>query len=318
MKRQRSSPPAGGHPIAVVADRTGLSQDVLRVWERRYGVVQPLRGPGGQRLYTNADIERLQLLQQATRAGRSISLVAKLPTAELSRLVAEDAAARDRQSRDAQGTNEASDLVLVALTLARSLDAAALDSELRRAVSRLGTTTFIEMLAAPLLRRVGDEWHAGRLTPAQEHLVSTTVHDIVVEVMRSFANQNGAPKLLVTTPAGDRHVIGAALVGAAAAVDGWNVLYLGADLPAEEIARAARTAAVRAVAVSVVYVEQRTSVLAELRALRASLPSSVPLIVGGGGASGLRRDLAASDIEVETSIAGLLRTLRKDRPEERA
>lgn len=318
MKRQRASPQASDHPIAVVADRTGLSQDVLRIWERRYGVVQPSRGPGGQRLYSSADIERLQLLHRATRAGRSISHVAKLPTAELTQLVAEDDAAREQQSRDMPTANGASDLVLVALTLARSLDAAALDSELRRAVSRLGTTTFIEMLAAPLLRRVGDEWHAGRLTPAQEHLVSTTVHDIVVEVMRSFANQNGASKLLVTTPAGERHVIGAALVGAAAAVDGWNVLYLGADLPAEEIAQAARAAAVRAVAVSVVYVEQRKSVLAELRTLRANLPPTVLLIVGGAGASGLRRDLAASDIEVETDIAGLLRTLRRDRQVERA
>lgn len=312
MKRQSASP-ATGQPIAVVADRTGLSQDVLRVWERRYGVVRPRRGPGGQRLYTNADIERLQLLHQATRAGRSISHVAGLPPAELARLVAEDAAARERQLRDAPGTNEASDLVEGALTLARSLDAAGLDVELRRAASRMGTTTFIEMLAAPLLRRVGDEWHAGRLTPAQEHLLSTTVHDIVVEVMRSVANQNGAAKLLVTTPAGERHVIGAALVGAAAAVDGWNVLYLGADLPAAEIARAARTAAVDAVAVSVVFVEQRKSVLAELRALRASLPPAVPLIVGGAGAAGLRRDLVASGIDVETNITGLLRTLRKDR-----
>lgn len=310
MKRQRSSRVTSGEPIAVVADRTGLSQDVLRVWERRYGVVQPRRGPGGQRLYTNDDIERLQLLHQATRAGRSISQVAKLTTAALTQLVAEDDAARERQSPPTPGTTEASDLILVALTLARSLDAIALDAELRRAASRMGTALFIETLAAPLLRRVGDEWHAGRLTPAQEHLVSSTVHDIVVEVMRSFANQSGASKLLVTTPAGERHVIGAALVGAAAAVDGWNVLYLGADLPAEEIAHAARTAAVRAVAVSVVYAEPRKSMLAELRALRASLPPTMPLIVGGAGANALRRDLAGSDIEVETNIAGLLRKLR--------
>src|SRR5690242_15124018 len=318
MKRQRSTPVTSGQPIAVVADRTGLSQDVLRVWERRYGVVQPRRGPGGQRLYTNADIERLQLLHQATRAGRSISQVAKLTSAALTQLVAEDDAARARQAPSTPGTNEASDLVLVALTLARSLDAVALDVELRRAGSRMGTATFIETLAAPLLRRVGDEWHAGRLTPAQEHLASSTVHDIVVEVMRSFGNQTGAPKLLVTTPAGERHVIGAALVGAAAAVDGWNVLYLGADLPAQEIAHAARMAAVRAVAVSVVYVQQPKSVFAELHALRANLPATVRLIVGGAGASALRRELAASDIEVETSILGLLRSLRKDRPAESA
>ena len=96
----------------------------------------------------------------------------------------------------------------------------------------MGVTAFLESVAAPLLRRVGDEWHAGRLTPAQEHLVSSVLHDIAVETMRALTQQVGVPRVLVATPAGERHVIGAALVGAAAAVEGWNVLYLGADLPA--------------------------------------------------------------------------------------
>src|SRR5512141_1849871 len=96
-----------GHPIAVVAERTGLSQDVLRVWERRYDAVQPVRSPGGQRHYSDADIERLSLLRAATGAGRSIGQVARLPTEAIAALVADDAAARSRRASAPSGTPDA-------------------------------------------------------------------------------------------------------------------------------------------------------------------------------------------------------------------
>src|SRR5690242_7042924 len=156
------------HPIAVVTERTGLSQDLLRVWERRYGAVIPARGAGGQRLYSDTDIERLTLLSSATRAGRSISHVARLSTADLAALVDEDIAARRRLPTAVVAVSTARDLVGDAMTLARALDSTSLDDTLRRSVATLGISTFIESVAAPLLRRVGDEWHAGHLTLAQE------------------------------------------------------------------------------------------------------------------------------------------------------
>jgi len=314
MKALQESPPAAArHPIAVVAERTGLTQDVLRVWERRYGAVQPERGAGGQRRYTDADIERLALLHAATRAGRSIGQVAGLPTDALTALVDEDVAARARPSPPATAATAATEAVAASLALARALDGARLDEALRRTAARLGVSAFLESVAAPLLRQVGDEWHAGRMTPAQEHLVSSALHDIIVETMRSFSTANGAPRVLVATAAGDRHAVGAALVGAAAAVEGWNVLYLGADLPAAEIADAARTAAVRVVALSLVYVDDRARVLGELRAIRSRLPREVTLIAGGGGAGALASELAAMGVRVESSIPGLVAELRRER-----
>ena len=314
MKALQENPTAAArHPIAVVAERTGLTQDVLRVWERRYGAVQPERGAGGQRRYTDADIERLALLHAATRAGRSIGQVAGLPTDALTALVDEDVAARARQSPPATAASAATEAVAASLALARALDGARLDEALRRTAARLGVSAFLESVAAPLLRQVGDEWHAGRMTPAQEHLVSSALHDIIVETMRSFSKANGAPRVLVATAAGDRHAVGAALVGAAAAVEGWNVLYLGADLPAAEIADAARTAAVRVVALSLVYVDDRARVLGELRAIRSRLPREVTLIAGGGGAGALASELAAMGVRVESSMPGLVAELRRER-----
>jgi len=309
---QESPPVAARHPIAVVAERTGLTQDVLRVWERRYGAVHPERGAGGQRRYTDADIARLALLHAATRAGRSIGQVAGLSTDALEALVNEDVTARARQAPPAVASSAAMEAVAASLALARTLDGARLDEALRRTAAQLGVSAFLESVAAPLLRQVGDEWHAGRMTPAQEHLASSVLHDIIVETMRTFSKANGAPRVLVATAAGDRHAVGAALVGAAAAVEGWSVLYLGADLPAAEIADAARAAAVRVVALSVVYVDDRARMLGELRAIRSRLPREVTLIAGGGGSGALAAELSAMGVRVESSLAGLVAELRRE------
>lgn len=299
------------HPIAVAAERTGLSQDVLRVWERRYGAVNPSRGPGGQRLYTDADIERLALMHAATSAGRSVGQVARLSTDAITALVAEDSAARERRVPLAIETPDAGIAVNDALTLTRMLDATRLDERLRRAATLLGIGAFLESVAVPLLHQLGEEWSAGRLTPAHEHLASSVLHDIAAETMRTFARRNDAARVLVATPAGELHAIGAALVGAVAAVQGWNVIYVGANLPASEIAGAAVAADVRLVAVSVVYVDDRVRVLAELRALRTLLSKDVPLVTGGAGAGLLEPELLAFGVRVESSLAGWIAELRR-------
>ncbi|MEO5568791.1 MAG: cobalamin-dependent protein [Gemmatimonadaceae bacterium] len=293
--------PEPRHPIAVVAERTGLSQDVLRVWERRYSAVVPLRGPGGQRLYSDADIERLRLMHSTSRAGRNIGQVAGMSTEALAVLAAEDAAARPLVPERTDGS-QATEILLTVLAHAKALDAGSLSDELRRAATSLGVRTFIETIAGPLMRRVGDEWHAGSLTVAQEHLATAALHDLLLDMMRSFVNRPGAPRMLVATPAGERHVIGAAMVGASAAADGWNVVYLGADLPAADIADAARASRASVVALSIVYAEERGRLLDEIGRIREELPHEVRLMVGGAGARAMATSLRAIGVEVVSQI----------------
>jgi methanogenic corrinoid protein MtbC1 len=292
------------HPIAVVAARTGLSPDVLRVWERRYRAVVPARSADGQRLYTDADVERLQSLRSAIEAGRSIGQIARLPSTELAAMVEEDAAARAPEPPDDTATGT-SDMVADALAHILALDAPALDGLLRRAASLLGVSSFLERVAALLLRRVGEEWHAGRLSVAQEHLATAVTEDVLRTIMRELASANGAARVVVATPAGERHAVGAVLVGARAAADGWNVVFLGADLPAEEIASAATATSARAVALSVVYVDDPRRLLRELRALRERLPAQIAMIVGGAGAAPLRHQLRAIGILVADTLSDL-------------
>lgn len=300
------------HPIAVAAERTGLTQDVLRVWERRYGAVSPARSTNGLRVYSDDDVHRLTLLRQATRAGRSIRQIAKLSTHALEALVQEDAVARDKRGRARFAAPDPGDVVSATLALARLLDAPALDDALRRAAVTMGMPAFLETVAAPLLREIGDEWHAGRLSPAHEHMVTSSLHDIIVAMMRAFTSRKDAHTMLVATASGERHVIGASLVGAAAALEGWNVLYLGANLPAAEIAEAATLADVRVVAVSIIYVENSDEVMSEMRMLRKLLPEKIPLVAGGAGATSIARALLDIGVRVESSVSGFLDDVRSD------
>ena len=291
-----------GHPISVVAERTGLSRDVLRVWERRYTAVEPMRTPGGQRLYSNEDIDRFRLLAAATKHGRNISQVAGLATDALQRLVSEDEAQRPELVPDSDG-QALTERVEVAMQHTRAFDGSALDRELRRTIARYGIPLFLEDVVPALMQRVGDEWQAGRMSVAHEHLASAAVIAIILEAMRSVPESPGAPRLLVATPASERHAVGAALASAAAALDGWTIIYLGVDVPATDIVAAAVSSNARAVALSIVHTDVPDFVLRELHAVRAALAANVLVIVGGAAAARLADRLIEPGLIVCDSIA---------------
>jgi DNA-binding transcriptional MerR regulator/methylmalonyl-CoA mutase cobalamin-binding subunit len=298
------------HPIGVVAERTRLSQDVLRVWERRYRVVEPGRSPTGQRLYSDADIERLRLLSLATQSGRTISHVASLDTEDLARMVREDEEARGAARDAAQETEPVTDVIGPAMERILALDPTGLDSLLRRALLSVGMSAFVDSIAAPLLTMIGDEWHAGRLTPAHEHLASAIVHRVVTAAIHAVPAGAGAPNFVLATPAGERHEIGAVLAAATASADGWRITYLGADLPANDIADAAIRANAQAVGLSVIYAADRSHVLHEIRTVRGRLPASMPLLIGGGASAALSAELARDGIRFVNDLAELRNALR--------
>jgi DNA-binding transcriptional MerR regulator len=151
------------HPIGVVTERTGLSTHVLRAWERRYDAARPARSEGGERLYSDADIERLALIHGATRSGRSVAAMAALPTEALRRLVAEDAERASTRPALPRSYREQ------AMKAVRALAPDRQEAVLCRALLSLGAMTFLEEVASPLLVEIGDAWRDGRITIAHEH-----------------------------------------------------------------------------------------------------------------------------------------------------
>jgi MerR family transcriptional regulator, light-induced transcriptional regulator len=269
------------HSIKLVARRTGLTSHVIRVWERRYGAVRPARTDTNRRLYSDADIERLSLLRRAIQAGHSIGNIASLPGEQLQRL-AEEYLGAPPQPKVAGGAEQ---LMRESLEAIRQMDSVQLDAVLRRGVLVLGQHGLLEKLIGPLAQRIGDLWREGNLTAAQEHFASAVIKAFLARSSNSFSATLNAPVMVVTTPAGQLHEIGAVMVAAAAGDVGWRTVYLGPSLPAGEIAAAAVKNDARAVALSIVYPEDDPSVPGELQTLRDYLPAATHLVVGGRAAA---------------------------------
>ena len=279
--------PTPRHPIRVVARRTGLTPATIRAWERRYGVIQPARSQGGQRLYSDLDLERLDTLRGLTERGRSISSVASLGREEAAALLLEDRAASDHVPTSAD-TLEI--WLEQAYALVWSMDDAGLERTLWRAFSTLGGPRFLEDVAVPLLRRIGKGWETGEISPAQEHLGSEVIDGVLEEVADRAATAADGPRLVVATLPGERHGLGARLVAATAALEGWTATYLGTDLPASDIAGAAARLRAQAVAISVVTSAAGAPTRTALAELRRTLPEEVAVLVGGGASGGLEAD----------------------------
>ncbi len=281
----------GRHPIRVVALRTGLSPSVLRAWERRYRVVEPSRSNGGQRLYSDADIERLALLNRATQAGRSISQVARLTSTELEGLVQEDEAAlrAELESRVGSGSNSKIlrhrpvDHVSLeeAMAAVESLDAGRLDAVVKRAAVALGATHVTESLLVPLLRRIGDRWQEGTLRPRHEHMATVVLRNLIGWLTEAVEPAETAPRIIIGTPTGERHEIGAMLAASVAAAEGWQVILLGSDLPAEDVSAGATEVGAAAVGLSFINPNDVARWGRYLLQLRQQLPDDVQIIVGG-------------------------------------
>ena len=275
------------HPMAVVTQRTGLTSHAIRAWERRYGVVEPGRSAGGHRLYSDREVERLRLLHKLTLGGRQIGQLASMSDEDLAELLREDETAGATAPRsDAAGAedNGSARFLEEAVAAVHSLDAETLDAVLRRAAIGLETMVYLERLMTPLLQRVGDDWANQDVTPAHEHLASAVVRRVGGWLLDNLEPEGDAPSLVVATPAGDRHELGALAAAIAAASAGWKVLYLGPDLPAADIAAAAVASNARAVALSIVFPGATDRVREELVALRRTLPQAVPIFAGGASA----------------------------------
>ena len=263
-----------GFSIRAVSERTGLSQHTIRAWERRYGVLNPSRTDTNRRVYEEGDVLRLELLARLVEAGHSIGMIAGLPDDELRRL---------KEGVFSSGGASAGSLLGSCLKAVSELNEEALATELRRAASTLGTEKYLDEIVSPLLRHVGNEWERDDMGIAREHLVSAVLRGQLEELRRVFTVGSGAPRIIVTTPAGELHEFGAMMAALAAAREGWRVYYLGPNLPADEIAMAAHRVGAAAVALSVVHPASQAAVIDNLSRLAAALSGRTLLIGGSAG-----------------------------------
>jgi MerR family transcriptional regulator, light-induced transcriptional regulator len=284
------------HPINVVAKRTGLTAHVIRAWERRYRAVEPHRTATNRRVYSEADIERLSLLRIHSSAGQSISYLARLRTEELKQLGNASSPASPVEAAGAQhtrGVASATPLIERAVATIKDLDGMALQAVLNAAEIQLGIQGMLQRFVGPLAQNLGELWRAGSISAAHEHFATATLRKALDRAVRPFALTEQAPVVVVGTPAGQLHELGALLAAAQASNLGWRVIYLGTGLPASELAGAARQHAAKAVALSIVFPDDDPCLGGELLRLRDLLPPGVAIVVGGRAASAYADSLKA-------------------------
>ncbi|MGQ0794468.1 MAG: MerR family transcriptional regulator [Deltaproteobacteria bacterium] len=269
------------YSIKIAARKTGLTPHLIRAWEKRYEAVSPERAANNHRLYSPVEIERLALLRRATHRGLSISQAARMPSERIIELLKNEG---DSANLETEAIAEKTDFYPSCIAAAERFDAEELERLLSEATVELGKIGIIETVITPIMERIGERCRLGTLRIAHEHLASAVIRNFLGNLRSSIKTENRAPRIVIATPAGQLHDIGAIVAALIAASQGWRVTYLGANLPAEEIAVAVIKTKAKAAALSIVYPEDDWRLDSELRTLRQCLGNGISLFAGGRGA----------------------------------
>lgn len=280
------------YPIRAVSKQTGISIETLRAWERRYQVVTPQRNERG-RLFTEADVQRLRLLRQVVEQGHAIGQLAALTNEELHRLSVQPdelvdsyPAIRQLEPRQPEpGTQARSDWKAIDLarmmTSIERLDYAEVEGELSLLAAILPPRELVHRVALPLLQQVGEAWHAGKLSIGQERMTSSLLRNLLGAIVPLHRRTSPPARLMFATPTREQHEFGILLSAMLTAGGGLGIVYLGTNLPGEEIVKAAHQAAPKAVVVGLVGANGAQAAVSELQTIAQRLPAQIELWVGG-------------------------------------
>ena len=275
MNSAKQAGSSGQFTIKAVSQATGLSVETLRAWERRYEVVSPSRDGSGRRTYSANDVARLRLLRTATELGHTISRLARLSMDDLAKLVV------DSGGQARPGPVRGQSFVDRAVDAAEHSDPSGVEEVLTSAIALLPPNEVVHTVIVPLVREIGERWHRGEVSIAQEHMVTDIVRRLVISVARGYLRSDNGPCLVLATLSGERHELGILMCSWLAATRRFRTHYLGADCPAEEIARFALEVDARAVLVSLVMPENDVPALEQLDTLATKLSGKCEIWVGG-------------------------------------
>jgi methanogenic corrinoid protein MtbC1 len=219
------------------------------------------------------------LLNQLVQKGHAIGGIAARSDDELRGLLTQ------QPSQPVSAPATPADLLAPILAAIESFDTLRAGDELSRLAAVLSPRDLVYQVAVPLMREVGIRWHKGTLAIAQEHLVSEMLRTLLGSMLRLFRPLNPAMTMVLSTPAGESHEFGILAAAMLASLAGVEPVFLGPNLPAREIADAARRTSAKVVALSITFPSDTTQ--QELNALRAAMPEDTELWVGGAGSATL-------------------------------
>ena len=299
------------HPIGYVSRQTGLSAHVIRAWEKRYDVVQPGRTSTGRRLYSDSHIQHLKLLRQASEIGHRIAQLSQLDDNTLLGIIANSIAGKGSSTDRQADPASPAEFLEVCHSAITNLDEQVFEATLNRAAVLLTRPMLFEEFILPLVVEIGERWAKGDLKIINEHMASSILVSFLSDMLSAYHPAAVMPKMVVATPANHWHELGALIAAITAAENGWHAYYFGPNLPAEEIAAAAKFKSAVAVALSIVYHGAERQTLQEIKRLRRYVAKDVAIIVGGRGMQSCLADLKQLDVFYPQSILEFRDTISK-------
>lgn len=291
------------YQIKNVSTITGLNTETLRAWERRYAAVVPSRDIKGRRVYSDDDVKRLILLNNAIAKGHSIGKVASLNNDELRQLISDDHAG-EFFDKDFFGVQ------LIGALKAYEIEKC--ERLLRHALVGLDPIMYARDVLSPLLRKIGELWFEGEITVAQEHLFSNCVKRITLNLVHNLmTSAESNKKIIFTTLPGEKHEFGILMACMIAASQRFTCYYLGAELPGEELLKAQQNLHAQIIVLGMVNFPTDKRLTDELSTLCNRLPKHVHVCLGGVGASGLTLEPRLSErLCIINEIDEFLATIR--------
>jgi len=266
-------------PLRAVVARTGLNADTIRAWERRYGAIDPTRSTGGTRQFSEEDVTRLLCLKELRERGFSLPSIAKLPTRELAAMRRGVPDQRDVVVRARPTQPPLTSPQQAYLEAIENLDANRALQQLRAMSDDLDNLQLILGVAIPIMWEVGQRWSEGSLGTAPEHLVRAQLKSLMNARLEQIPVAEGARRLLFTTPAGQLHEFGILAGSLMAKEAGFDVLYLGPNLPTEEIIWSVAKSQAEILVLSVVR-SMDSEEMAQMERLVDTVSRNVPVWIG--------------------------------------
>jgi methanogenic corrinoid protein MtbC1 len=286
------------HRIHRVAKLTGLSKDVVRVWERRYGLVKPLRSANRYREYTDEDVALLRFLKQELDSGQTIGTLAVEGRESLLQRM------RASSAPTPQALKPHEHLLDELVALLDPLEKTQFEQKLNGAVAVIPFEESVQRVLLPLQRRVGELWHEGRLNVAVEHYVTKIIQQKLFSVMNQLPINEFGPRVVIACPEGEAHEIGAQAVAYLAATRGCHVYYLGPNLPNSDLLALCERIKPDLVLLSLTEIKSDAAARHLMHELE-SLSTQWPVAIGGQGARAIEQFLAHSKIELLDDLTAL-------------
>jgi len=286
------------HRIHRVAKLTGLSKDVIRVWERRYGLVKPSRSSNRYREYSDEEVALLRFVKAQMEQGATIGALAEEGSDSLI------ARMRVATPVSAEGQHPHERLLDELVGSLEPLDKAGFERRLNGAVAVVPFEEAVQRILLPLQRRVGDLWHQGQLTVAVEHYVTKFIQQKMFSVMNQLPANESGPRVLVGCPEGESHEIGAQAVAYIAASRGCQVYYLGPSLPSSALLEFCERIKPDLVLLSITEIRSEAEAREQFKGLEA-VSAYWPVAVGGQGARAMGALLRGTKIDLLDDLTAL-------------